>query len=83
MKYVNGFSINAVGAECFITLLQSHPKPGSNERVYEEVDTLVMSENCARQFYNAMKDIYEKMDSDRASRKRTPDFKKDSNVKLS
>ncbi len=82
MKYVNGFQINMTGSECFITFVVSHPD-GKGGKLTEDVETLVMNEGVARQATEALKELFSKIDSDRAGRQRTPEFKKDSNVKLS
>ena len=67
MTYTNGFTINAIGNECFITLLQN--RPNKDKRTTEEVETIVMNEQCARQLANALLKVYEKIDSDRAAKK--------------
>ena len=72
MEYVNGFTINSYGGECFITLYQTRPSGKQGENISKEVDTLVMSEACARKLQRAIKEVYDKIDQDRASRQ--PDF---------
>ena len=67
MKYTNGFTINAAGNECFITLLQT--RPNGEKKLTEEVDTIVMSEQCARQLMVALAQVYNKVDADRKSQK--------------
>ena len=67
MKYVNGFTINATGTECFVTYLQTRPQGQS--KTTEEVETVVMSEQCARQLTIALAKVYQKVDSDRANKK--------------
>ena len=68
MKYTNGFTINAAGNECFIQFLQSRPD-GQQGKKTEELDTIVMSETCARQLLVALAQVYNKVDSDRKSQK--------------
>ena len=68
MKYVNGFTINATGAECFITYLQTRPQGQS--KTTEEVETVVMSEQCARQLVVALAKVYQKVDTDRAAKRK-------------
>ena len=72
MTYTNGFSINATGSECFITFLQNRPQ--NNTKVVEEVETVVMNEQMARQLMVALSKVYQKVDSDRAAKK-IPDAK--------
>lgn len=67
MKYVNGFTINATGTECFVTYLQTRPQGQS--KTTEEVETVIMSEQCARQLTIALAKVYQKVDSDRAAKK--------------
>ncbi len=67
MKYTNGFTINAAGNECFITFLQN--RPNGKEKLSEELETIVMSEKCARQMLVALAQVYSKVDSDRKSQK--------------
>ena len=67
MKYTNGFTINAAGNECFITFLQT--RPDGNTKKTEEVETLVMTEQCARQLIVALTQVYNKVDSDRKTQK--------------
>ena len=67
MKYVNGFTINATGTECFVTYLQTRPQGQS--KTTEEVETIIMSEQCARQLTIALAKVYQKVDSDRAAKK--------------
>jgi hypothetical protein len=68
MKYVNGFTINATGSECFISYLQTRPQGQS--KTTEEVETVVMSEQCARQLYAALAKVYQKVDTDRAAKRK-------------
>lgn len=68
MKYTNGFTINAAGNECFITFLQN--RPNGKEKLTEELETIVMSEQCARQMLVALAQVYNKVDSDRKSQKK-------------
>ncbi len=72
MEYVNGFSLNSYGGECFITLYQTRPSGKQGENISREVETLVMSEACVRKLYRSIKELYEKIDEDRA--KRQPDY---------
>ena len=81
MEYVNGFTINSYGGECFITLYQTRPSGKQEENISKELDTLVMSETCARKLCRAIKEVYDKIDQDRASRQ--VDFVKGSDIKLS
>lgn len=67
MKYVNGFTINATGTECFVTYLQTRPQGQS--KTTEEVETIIMSEQCARQLTIALAKVYQKVDSDRAAKR--------------
>lgn len=67
MTYTNGFTINAVGNECFITFLQT--KPNKDKRETEEVQTMVMSEQYARQLIAALAQVYAKVDMDRQQKK--------------
>lgn len=67
MKYTNGFTINATGNECFITFLQNRPQ--NNTKVTEEIETVVMNEQMARQLIVALAKVYQKVDSDRAAKK--------------
>ena len=46
MKYVNGFTINATGTECFVTYLQTRPQGQS--KTTEEVETIIMSEQIKK-----------------------------------
>ncbi|HCU07829.1 MAG TPA: hypothetical protein DF480_02470 [Clostridiales bacterium] len=68
MKYVNGFTINATGSECFVTYLQTRPQ--GQAKVTEEVETVVMSEQCARQLVVALAKVYQKVDTDRAAKRK-------------
>ncbi|HPF19551.1 MAG: hypothetical protein QM215_06965 [Bacillota bacterium] len=68
MKYVNGFTINATGSECFITYLQTRPQ--GQAKTTEEMETVVMSEQCARQLVVALAKVYQKVDSDRAAKRK-------------
>ncbi len=68
MKYVNGFTINATGNECFISYLQTRPQ--GQAKTTEEVETVVMSEQCARQLVIALAKVYQKVDSDRAAKRK-------------
>ena len=68
MKYVNGFTINATGSECFITYLQTRPQ--GQAKPTEEMETVVMSEQCARQLVVALAKVYQKVDSDRAAKRK-------------
>ena len=63
MTYTNGFTINAAGNECFITFLQTRPNGQSKNT--EEVETVVMTEQLARQLIHALSQVYAKVDSDR------------------
>lgn len=67
MKYGNGFTINATGTECFITFLQT--RPNGDTKQTEEVETIVMSEQMARQMIVALAKVYSKVDTDRAAKK--------------
>lgn len=67
MKYSNGFTINATGNEFFITFLQT--RPNGQEKITEEIETIVMTEKMARQLAAAAAKVFQKVDSDRASRK--------------
>ena len=67
MIYTNGFTINAAGNECFISFLQT--KPNAQAKTTEEVETMVMSESCARQLIVALTQVYSKVDSDRKAKK--------------
>ena len=69
MIYANGFTINATGNECFITWLQNRPQ--NKTKVTEEVETLVMNEQMARQLIVALAKVYQRIDSDRAAQKVT------------
>ncbi len=64
MIYTNGFKINAAGGECFITLVQNRPE--GETKISSEVDTVVMTEQCARQLCAALTRVYAKIDEDRA-----------------
>jgi len=63
MKYTNGFTINARGNECFVTFLETRPQAQS--QTTEEIDTFVMTEQCARQLIAALAQVYAKIDKDR------------------
>ena len=67
MKYSNGFTINATGAECFITFLANRPQ--GQTKTTEEVETIIMSEACARQLIAALANVYAQVDKDRAAKK--------------
>jgi len=67
MKYTNGFTINATGAECFITFLANRPQ--GQTKTAEEVETVIMSEQCARQLIAALANVYNQVDKDRAAKK--------------
>lgn len=67
MIYTNGFTINAAGNECFITFLQT--RPNGQAKTTEEVETVIMIEQCARQLINALAQVYNKVDSDRKAKK--------------
>ncbi len=67
MKYANGFTINATGAECFITFLANRPQ--GQTKTTEEVETVIMSEACARQLVAALANVYAQVDKDRAAKK--------------
>lgn len=67
MKYTNGFTINATGRECFITFLANRPQ--GDTKLTDEVETLVMSEQCARQLVVALSNVYKQVDKDRAEKK--------------
>jgi len=62
-KYSNGFSVNVVGKECFLTFVQNIPQGES--KITEEIENIVMPENVARNLYKALQDIYNKVDNDR------------------
>ena len=68
MKYANGFPINATGLECFLTFLQT--RPNGETKQTEEVETIVMTEQMARQMIVALAKVYNKVDSDRAAKKK-------------
>jgi hypothetical protein len=68
MKYANGFTINATGSECFITYLQTRPQ--GQAKTTEETETVVMSEQCARQLAAALEKVYQKVDADRAAKRK-------------
>ena len=68
MKYSNGFTINATGHECFLTFLQT--RPNGETKQTEEVETIVMTEQMARQMIVALAKVYGKVDSDRAAKKK-------------
>lgn len=78
MKYSNGFSINATGHECFISFVVT--RPNGETKQTEEVETVIMNEQMARQLYMALAKVYNKVDSDRAAKKKV-DIKE--NVQLS
>ncbi|MBR0209671.1 MAG: hypothetical protein IJQ41_02910 [Firmicutes bacterium] len=67
MKYSNGFTINATGHECFLTFLQTRPNGESKQT--EEVETIVMTEQMARQMIVALAKVYNKVDTDRSAKK--------------
>ena len=67
MTYTNGFTINAIGSECFITFLQN--KPDKDKRISNEAETIVMNEQCARQLIAALAQVYAKVDQDRLQKK--------------
>ena len=67
MLYTNGFTINAAGNECFITWLQNRPQ--GQTKITEEVETIVMNEQMARQLIVALAKVYQKVDQDRAAKK--------------
>ena len=67
MTYTNGFTINAAGNECFITFLQT--RPNGQSKTTEEVETVVMTEQLARQLIHALSQVYAKVDSDRNAKK--------------
>lgn len=67
MKYSNGFTINATGAECFITFLANRPQ--GQTKTTEEIETVIMSEQCARQLIAALSNVYTQVDKDRAEKK--------------
>ena len=67
MKYTNGFTINAAGNECFISFLQT--RPDGKSKTTETVETMVMTEACARQLIVALTQVYNKVDQDRKSSK--------------
>lgn len=71
MTYTNGFTINALGNECFITFLQN--KPDKEKRVSTELETIVMNEQCARQLIAALAQVYAKVDQDRLQKKEKVD----------
>lgn len=66
MTYTNGFTISANNTECVITFLETIP--GKQGAKPEEVQTLVMNEQVARQLISALTQVYSKIDSDRASK---------------
>ena len=68
MKYANGFTINATGMECFITFVANRPQ--GQTKTTEEVETIVMTEQMARQMIVALAKVYNKVDSDRAAKKK-------------
>ena len=68
MKYANGFTINATGHECVLTFLQT--RPNGETKQTEEVETIVMTEQMARQMIVALAKVYNKVDSDRAAKKK-------------
>ena len=67
MKYSNGFTINATGHECFLTFLQTRPNGETTQT--EEVETIVMTEQMARQMIVALAKVYNKVDTDRSAKK--------------
>ena len=67
MKYSNGFTINATGHECFLTFLQT--RPNGETKQTEEVETIVMTEQMARQMIVALAKVYNKVDTDRSDKK--------------
>ena len=67
MKYSNGFTINATGHECFLTFMQTRPNGESKQT--EEVETIVMTEQMARQMIVALAKVYNKVDADRNAKK--------------
>lgn len=69
MIYANGFTINATGNECFITFLQTRPKGQAKQT--DELETVIMNEQVARQLIVALSKVYDKVDADRAA-KRNP-----------
>lgn len=69
MIYANGFTINATGSECFVTFLQTRPKGQAKQT--DELETVIMNEQVARQLIVALSKVYDKVDADRAA-KRNP-----------
>ena len=67
MKYSNGFTINATGHECFLTFLQT--RPNGETKQTEEVETIVMTEQMARQMIVALAKVYNTVDTDRSAKK--------------
>ena len=67
MKYSNGYTINATGHECFLTFLQT--RPNGETKQTEEVETIVMTEQMARQMIVALAKVYNKVDTDRSAKK--------------
>ena len=68
MIYSNGFTINATGHECFLTFLQT--RPNGETKQTEEVETIVMTEQMARQMIVALAKVYSKVDTDRSAKKK-------------
>ena len=66
MTYTNGFTISASNNECCITFLET--VPGKKDAVPTEIQTLVMSEQVAKQLIVALSQVYAKIDSDRAKK---------------
>jgi len=67
MTYTNGFTISANNNnECVITFLET--VPGKKDAKPEEVQTMIMNEQIARQLMAALSQVYSKIDSDRASK---------------
>ena len=70
MKYVNSFTNNIKGNECFLTLEQMQPQ--GEETVKTALKTIVMSEDTARHLASALNDLYSRIDQDRLAKSAAP-----------